>query len=398
MSLQGTRHPPFRCLLWLGIVSPTARNEGRVFLDSLFFVPANIIFYPMNNNSKNLTFFKIISGVVLMLSFYLAWQIGQAIFYRQKYSIDFAAKNFGNQNLAFYIDENPQSFKFASFGQVGGKIYAQIQQTPLHFVFQPREFPLNKQITISALFKTEDDWDISLVCDQCPNAEKYSWQPFYRSQLNQGSYILAAFLDDLYVYAKHSQKWSKAKSIADWLEKNTTSDQIISAIVNKDSKQKIENCKNIIFKPVNRPDFVITDFYFKKEGAWAVAEKNFFLTPQAIKNAKNIRFALKSDSLNKKFRREKKIFDQGFLPLAKFNDNKLYGKKEITINTAADNLAAWLKKNIPATSSIYIDKNIAINYQDLKGLEIKSNLDSDFALLKDNNSKTFLTQIKIYVH
>ncbi len=310
----------------------------------------------MKNNFADQIFFKIIISLVLALGAYLLWQLGQAVFYQGQYSIDFAAKNFRNQSLPFYVDENRQSFKFASFGQAGGKTYAQIQQTPLHFVFQPPEFPLNKRITVSVLWQTDEDWDISFVCPACPAKQKYHWQPFYKASLKANNYVLAVFLDGFYVYARRGQKWQKARTIKEWLKKNTSAKQSISVVAG----QKLKfSAANLSYKLTPKADFVITDFYFKPQGAWLKVEKNLKLPADIIKNAKKINLALRNVSLNKRAAAKEKILILGFKPIAQINIGNeqyiLFGRQLTLspINSQADNLAEWLKKNLPPAAKIF---------------------------------------------
>ncbi|MCK5509945.1 hypothetical protein KAI65_00170 [Candidatus Parcubacteria bacterium] len=194
----------------------------------------------------NLNIFSklIVLSLPLILIAYLCINFYQAVDYEAGYTIDFNKENFRNTKLPLYIDEDPASHKFMSTGIINNVHYAEMSGSPISFVWQPEEFPLNKTITVSALIKDEGDWEISLFCPNCPKNEQYDWQPFYYGKLND--YVLAAKSDDLYIYSLNNFDWEQATTTKEWLEKNVPQGTSVEILDDAYTKSKLVN-QNIDF-------------------------------------------------------------------------------------------------------------------------------------------------------
>lgn len=167
--------------------------------------------------------------VVLLLPFsiliYLGIKFYDARNYEAGYSIDFNEDNFKNTDLALYINELQNSPKFSYFEEVGNKTIAQVEGSPISFVFQPEEFPLNKNITVSMILQGDGEWEISLVCPDCEKEEKYDWQAFYDGKMRD--YFLTASFDGINIYAKEDRDYLAAGSIEEWIRLNANLDDSI---------------------------------------------------------------------------------------------------------------------------------------------------------------------------
>jgi len=193
------------------------------------------------NFKENALLKAVVLILPLILVFYLGINIYNAYNYKTVCSIDFNKENFKNTELPLYIDEEPDSPKFMSSGSIINDVYyTEITGSPISFVWQPEEFPLNKTISVSAFLKGEGDWEISLVCPNCSKEEKYDWQPFYYGKLND--YVLAANFGNLYIYSLYNNlEWQKAGTIEQWLEKNIPQGASIEILNNVYPKSKLVN-------------------------------------------------------------------------------------------------------------------------------------------------------------
>ncbi len=349
------------------------------------------------NKLLNNLYFYVFWVAATILVGYLAVHLTIAFFYQKTYTIDFNKDNFNNEKLPLYLNTSIE--RFASFGQTqDSQIYAEVISTPLYFVFKPEEFPLEKNITITITMQTNDDWDIAIFCASCPKAQKLEWQPLALNQLNS-NYWIAAFVDGYYIYAKQDRQWQKANNLGSWLDKNTKAQEkieIITAVNNRPTSIKGEN---IFWQKTKDPDFIITDFYISQTNTWIKASRDFKWQELKKKGGdfKQIKFAIRNKALNIKTKQEKKILDLGMMALAKFNDYKLYGRKNLSIQTGG-NLNSWLENNLPPTSTLYIDETIK-NKIKLNNIKITNKLTkkTDFILFDDRKHINFLKNIQIYV-
>lgn len=192
----------------------------------------------MNTTTKNKIIALSTVVFILLVLGYLITNIIQAVFYKGTYTIDFREENFLNPKKALYINEEVDSYKFASFGQTNSGYYAKLNKTPISFIFQPEEFPIGKEIEFSATIQTEDDWDISLICPKCK--EKYDWQPFYNHKLDN-TYILAAKYDEIYIYASENAEWKIADNFEYWMKRNIKQGSSLELAENIYLKSKLKN-------------------------------------------------------------------------------------------------------------------------------------------------------------
>lgn len=206
------------------------------------------------NLKKNALLKAVVLILPLILVFYLGINIYNAYNFKTVCSIDFNKENFKNTELPLYIDEESNSPKFMSSSVINNVYHTEITGSPISFVWQPEEFPLNKTINVSAFLKGEGDWEISLICPNCSKEEKYDWQPFYYGELSD--YVLAANFGDLCVYSLDNSEWQKARTIEEWLEKNIPSGNSLEILNDVYPKFKLAN-PNI--------DFI--------EGSWTEIDK-----------------------------------------------------------------------------------------------------------------------------
>lgn len=196
--------------------------------------------------------------IALLLPFsilvYLGIKFYDARNYEAGYSINFNEENFKNTDLPLYIDELQNSPKFSYFEKTDEGAIAQVEGSPVSFVFQPEEFPLNKNIEVSMIMQGGGEWEISLVCPNCEKEDKYDWQPFYDGKM--GDYFLAAAFGGINIYAKENKDFLPADSIEEWLRLNGSAD----------SSVEIKNKVYPESKLVN-PDI---DFH---KGEWTVMDK-----------------------------------------------------------------------------------------------------------------------------
>ncbi len=202
----------------------------------------------MNKKFIQQTLNYILLIIPILLIIYLGFNIIQAVYYAEEYSIDFREENFKNENLPLYINEDYNSNKFKSFGILNGVNYAEINYSPISFIFQPEEFPLNKEITFSAEIQGQGDWEITTVCEECPKNEKYNWQPFYSEKLANNDYQLVKYIDGLYIYSLEDKKWENANNIDDWILKNIPKNSSLEIIGDVYDKSKLIN-PNIDYIP-----------------------------------------------------------------------------------------------------------------------------------------------------
>lgn len=178
---------------------------------------------------------------------YFGFKIYEANKYQASYVLDFDKGNFNNKSLAFYISEDENSPKIINREKIDNTTIATVAGSPLPFVFQPKEFPLNKTLTFSAKLRDFGDWEISLVCPNCEKNDQYSWQPFYYGWLNY-NYQKAITYPEASIYSSDTNRsWEKADNIKDWLAKNIKKDDKVS-ILDKAIPQSFLTNQNIDFK------------------------------------------------------------------------------------------------------------------------------------------------------
>ncbi len=210
----------------------------------------------IKNQKGNLNALAKIVALLLPFSIliYLGVKFYDAKHYEAVYEIDFNEENFKNTELPLYINELQNSPKFSYFEKIDGQTIAQVEGSPINFVFQPEEFPLNKNITVSMILQGDGDWDISLVCPNCEKEEKYDWKSFYQGSLSD--YILAASFDGINIYAKEEKNFLPANSVEEWLCLNASANSSIEIKNEVFPKSKLVN-----------PDI---DFH---EGEWTTMDK-----------------------------------------------------------------------------------------------------------------------------
>ena len=210
----------------------------------------------IKNQKGNLNALAKIVALLLPFSIliYLGVKFYDAKHYEAVYEIDFNEENFKNTELPLYINELQNSPKFSYFEDTDDGTIAQVEGSPISFVFQPEEFPLNKNITVSMILQGDGDWDISLVCPNCEKEEKYDWKSFYQGSLSD--YILAASFDGINIYAKEEKNFLPANSVEEWLCLNASANSSI----------EIKNEVFLKSKLVN-PDI---DFH---KGEWTTMDK-----------------------------------------------------------------------------------------------------------------------------
>ncbi|MFA6918794.1 MAG: hypothetical protein WC244_01605 [Patescibacteria group bacterium] len=162
----------------------------------------------------------LVLAIPAIIVIYLGVNIYQSWKYTAEYSVDFKRANFKNQDLRLYVNEASTTPKILSTGIVNGVEYAEIGGTPLNFVLQPKEYPLNKTISFNTWLKGEGDWEISTVCNDCEKSKKYNWQPLYYGFLND--YSVAAQFGDTYIYSLDKKQYQQADNIDNWLKANLT--------------------------------------------------------------------------------------------------------------------------------------------------------------------------------
>ncbi|MEA1962958.1 MAG: hypothetical protein U9M94_01830, partial [Patescibacteria group bacterium] len=189
--------------------------------------------------------------IALLLPFsiliYLGVKFYDARNYEADYRIDFNEENFKNTELPLYINELQNSPKFSYFEKTDTGAIAQVEGSPISFIFQPEEFPLNKNITVSMILQGDGEWEISLVCPNCEKENKYDWQPFYDGKM--ADYFLAASFDGVNIYTKEKRDdYMSAASIEEWIRLNAMPDDSIEIKNEVFPKSKLVN-PNIDFHP-----------------------------------------------------------------------------------------------------------------------------------------------------
>jgi hypothetical protein len=204
-------------------------------------------FFLKHKNKFNISAKIIVLALPFLVLVYFGIKIYDAKKYQDTYALDFNKNNFNNKNLPFYVSEDANSPKVISTEEISNNTVAAIAGSPLSFVFQPKEFPLNKTITFSAQLKDFGDWEISLVCPNCDKKDQNIWQPFYYGFLSNG-YEKVATYTEAFVYSSDiDRSWEKADNLDDWLAKNVTKNDTV-AILNKAIAQSRLADKNLDFK------------------------------------------------------------------------------------------------------------------------------------------------------
>lgn len=116
------------------------------------------------------------------------------------------------------------------------------------------------------------------------------------------------------------------------------------------------------------PHFILTDFYYSKEGNWSKISKSLNNDDmEKVNNLKILEIQITNKNLNKNYQEKKNILENNFKSLAAFNEYEIFGKKDLNKkNTTSPNINAWLKTNIPANSKIKIGDDISIDPEELK--------------------------------
>ena len=183
--------------------------------------PKQKLIIKLKHQKNNLNAIAKIIALLLPFSIliYLGVKFYDARNYEAGYSIDFNEENFKNKNLPLYINELQNSPKFSRFEETDDGTIAQVEGSPINFVFQPEEFPLNKNITVSMILQGDGEWEISLVCPNCEKKDRYNWQAFYDGKM--ADYFLAATFDGVHIYTKEKRDdYISAGSIEEWIKLN----------------------------------------------------------------------------------------------------------------------------------------------------------------------------------
>jgi|GEM_PF-2608755 len=189
--------------------------------------------------------------VVLLSPFLILGFIGFKLYsaynYKAEYSVDFDKNNFKNKELPLYIDELADSPKFSYFEKLDGQTFAQIEGSPLSFVFKPKKFPLNKILTFSAKLRDIGNWEISLVCDNCEKKDQYNWQSFSYGWLHDNYQKVITYPETSIYSSDVNHVWENADNLNDWLTKNIKKNDNVTILDKVIPQSRLAN-QNINFK------------------------------------------------------------------------------------------------------------------------------------------------------
>ena len=184
----------------------------------------------------------LVLAVPILIIIYLGIHIYDSYNYKANYSVDFKRANYRNKNLNFYIDEASNTPKILSTGLVNGVEYGEIGGSPITLVLHPKEFPLNKTISFSALFKGVGNWQVSVVCPNCAKDEKYNWHSLYFGFLND--YTLAAQYGTTSIYSLVKKDFKPASGVDQWLKNNAVTGTSLEILNNVYSQAAFANQVN----------------------------------------------------------------------------------------------------------------------------------------------------------
>lgn len=311
-------------------------------------------------------FIKIlIFAVPIIVVSFLFFKLYQASAYEATYTIDLNPQSFRDESLPLYINENLSEEKFGEGGIVNNEHYFEIIGPLFEFVWQPEEFPINKDITISAIIKGNIFLELGIPCRKC-GEEKYKWETFY-DPLGSASVIAAAFekivtidykknssteiknelvgSQVFYVYLENKLDLSITKKSFNpfGIEKNITVEladlkgkivweEKIPYVTDKETSFRFETNleeKGIYKLSITNPqdDFVIINLsintnkitiaddiiaelnFSENKNKWVAAEKYI---DQDIGDKKAIHFILRNPSLEEKKRKEDSLTQRGF--------------------------------------------------------------------------------------
>lgn len=190
----------------------------------------------------NITYLILVSALIFVI--YLLINIFQAISYRDEYLVDFEKNNFNNSLLPLFINEDSDSPKFKSFGKLNEINYAEINYTPISFTFKPEEFLFKKNITISSQIRSDDNWDLSLCCEDCNKNNQNAWKPFLINSLTKNNYFLIKFIDGYYVYALENKKWKNEDDVYKWIIENLPHNSNVNIMNDEFDISKLSNKNN----------------------------------------------------------------------------------------------------------------------------------------------------------
>ncbi|PCI21342.1 hypothetical protein COB64_00465 [Candidatus Wolfebacteria bacterium] len=114
---------------------------------------------------------------IIVISF-LGIQLYQASAYNAFYTTDLNPETFKNDSLPLYINEDLNKEIFGQGGVIDNEYYFEIIGSPFEFIWQPEEFPIKKDVQVSATFKGNTFLELGIPCIAC-NQENYRWEPFY---------------------------------------------------------------------------------------------------------------------------------------------------------------------------------------------------------------------------
>jgi len=157
--------------------------------------------------------------VIFFIMFIAVSKAVQIINFSGTDNVVFQDSSFQNKNLRLYINEDRNSYKFGANKNIEGVNYPEIKSSNINLVWRPKEYPLGKNILLSAEMQDTGDWDYSVVCNSCSPQNKYNWQPFYRGTL--GNYYPVKNINGVNIYSKENISNPKdAKTIQDFISQN----------------------------------------------------------------------------------------------------------------------------------------------------------------------------------
>ncbi|MEI7604474.1 MAG: hypothetical protein WCJ19_05655 [bacterium] len=178
--------------------------------------------------------------ILLGIAGFIGFKAVQIYLFNATDSVTFEKKNFQNKNLRLYINEDPQSYKFGQEKTIDGITTPEILSSTINLIWKPKEYPLGKDVTLSAEFQDTGDWDITTVCNNCDPKLKYNWKPFYRGILAQ--YNNEKKIGNTYIYTKDKVNTQQdATTVEDWVSKNFQHYPSVQILDNSYSVSKFVN-------------------------------------------------------------------------------------------------------------------------------------------------------------
>jgi hypothetical protein len=171
------------------------------------------VFIYLNNIAKLLVII-----VPLILIFYVGINLYFSNNIKMHYHLPFIEERFDSVKNNMYFLGRPTPYWSKQFIDSDNNKYTEIVNSPFNFVIQPDTPPINKELNISGIFKGKTNWEISLICQECPKTERYDWKPFYYGELTD--YTPVVKFDNTTIYSTLDKNWIKSRSIEEWIEKN----------------------------------------------------------------------------------------------------------------------------------------------------------------------------------